>query len=181
MRFKGAGRGRVDVTLGELELDLLRQLVGELLALLDEGDAPLAEAEDDPLAAVVGIGTATAVPDDPALARLLPDAYRDDPEAAAEFRRYTESDLRERKRASARTVLDTLGAPRQKVRLSAEAAQAWLLTFNDLRLALGARLRITEDWDRELAELAEDDPRGYALAVYDHLTHMQELLVQALS
>ena len=31
------------------------------------------------------------------LARLLPDGYRDDPEAAGEFRRYTESALRSAK------------------------------------------------------------------------------------
>ena len=36
-------------------------------------------------------------PDDPALARLLPDAYADDDEASAEFRRFTERTLRETK------------------------------------------------------------------------------------
>ena len=44
----------------------------------------------------------------PVLARLLPDAYRDDTEAAGEFRRFTEQDLRSGKVAAARTVLDTL-------------------------------------------------------------------------
>ena len=46
---------------------------------------------------------AAPTPDDPALARLLPDAYADDEEAAAEFRRFTERDLRDAKARDART------------------------------------------------------------------------------
>jgi hypothetical protein len=38
--------------------------------------------ETDPLAALVGIGTAVDAPSDPAVARLLPDAYREDPDAS---------------------------------------------------------------------------------------------------
>ena len=40
-------------------------------------------------------------PDDPVLARLFPDAYEDDGEAAGEFRRYTEMGLRDGKREAA--------------------------------------------------------------------------------
>ena len=42
-----------------------------------------------------------APPTDPAVRRLLPDASRDDPEVAAEFRRLTEDDLRAGKIAPA--------------------------------------------------------------------------------
>ncbi|MFN8086247.1 MAG: DUF2017 family protein [Microbacterium sp.] len=45
---------------------------------------------------VLGDAADTGVRDDPAVARLVPDAYRGDAEAAAEFRRYTEADLLQR-------------------------------------------------------------------------------------
>ena len=51
------------------------------------------------------LGGPVTAPDDPVLARLLPDGYRDDPVAAGEFRQYTEPDLRAAKVAAARTVL----------------------------------------------------------------------------
>ena len=45
----------------------------------------------------------TMAPEDPVLARLLPDGYRDDPEAAGEFRKYTEPSLRSAKHQAAQT------------------------------------------------------------------------------
>jgi hypothetical protein len=178
-RFARGRHGGVTVRLDEIETALLRQIADEMLALLDEGaDTPA--ADEDPLAAAVGIGTATSAPDDPALARLLPDAYADDPEAAAEFRRYTETGLRERKRAAARTLLATLGEPGRKVHLDAEQAQAWLGALNDARLTLGTRLGVTEDLDELFEDMDDADPRMYGFAVYDHLTYLQEALVQAL-
>jgi hypothetical protein len=180
IRIKRARGGRVDVTLGEGEVALLRHLLEELLTLLDEG-AGAGQADQDPLAAAVGIGTSTRAPDDPVLARLLPDAYREDPDAASEFRRYTEDGLRARKRAAAGTVLATLGAPGERVRLQPDEAQAWLLALNDLRLALGTRLGVTEDIEEMVESMGDDDDRMYGLLVYDHLTGMQELLVRSLS
>ena len=171
--------GGVTASFADGDVELLRELVQQLLTLLREGEEhPGREA--DPHEAAVGIGSATAPPEDPALARLLPDAYRDDPEAAAEFRRYTETGLRETKRTAARIALATLERGSGRRRLTAEEAQAWLGVLNDLRLALGTRLGVTEDWDETLAELAEDDPRWYGFAVYDRLTWLQESLVQAL-
>jgi hypothetical protein len=119
-------------------------------------------------------------PDDPVLARLLPDAYRDDPEAAGEFRRYTEQGLRSGKVAAARTVLATLPSGGGRVRLSAGDAEAWLRSLNDVRLALGVVLGITEDYEREFRELDPGDPRQAYLHVYDFLTFLQETLVRAL-
>ena len=169
-------RGGVTVTFGD-DVLLLHELLEQLIGLL--GPEELA-ADADPLEAAVGIGAATEAPVDPALARLLPDAYREDPEAAAEFRRYTETGLREAKRAAARTALASLARPGRRHRLGPDEAQAWLRALNDLRLTLGTRLGVTEDWDELLAGLPEDDARRYALAVYDHLTWLQESLVQAL-
>ncbi len=57
-------------------------------------------------------------PADPVLARLLPDAYQEDPEAASEFRKYTESSLREAKKYFAQTLLDTLPAKGGRVKLT---------------------------------------------------------------
>ncbi len=177
-KFSRAKGGGVNVWLDELDVALLRRVAEEMLELLGEGAE--SEADADPLAAAVGIGTATSAPEDPALARLLPDAYPDDADASAEFRRYTETGLRQRKQDAARTVLDTLGEPRRRTRLDAEQAQAWLTALNDARLALGTRLGVTEDLQELYDSLPEDDARIYGFAVYDHLTHLQESLVQSL-
>lgn len=174
-RFR-PGRGAVTVVLGD-DVLLLRELLEQLLGLLGPDETDVAA---DPLEAALGIGGATEAPADPALARLLPDGYREDPEAAAEFRRYTETGLREAKRAAARTALTTLARGGRRHRLHQDEAQAWLRTLNDLRLTLGTRLGVSEDWDAHVAGLSEDDPRRYGFAVYDHLTWLQESLVQAL-
>jgi hypothetical protein len=120
------------------------------------------------------------LPDDPVLARLLPDAYPDDPAAAGEFRRYTESGLRSGKVAAARTVLDTLPEAGGRVRLSADEAQAWLRSLNDIRLALGVRLEVTEDREAMAEQAGQGGPQAAGLWVYDWLTLLQETLVEAL-
>ena len=133
------------------------------------------------LDAMLGFSPRTRAPLDPALARLLPDAYRDDPDAAGEFRRYTEQSLRSSKQEAARTVLDTLPADGGPVRLSWEQAQAWLRTLNDVRLTLGVRLGVTEEFEDEWRQLDPVDPRATAFEVYAWLGDVQESLVQALS
>jgi hypothetical protein len=45
---------------------------------------------------------------DAALERLLPDGYRDSPEDAEEFRRFTQTELVDEKVASARIIVDSL-------------------------------------------------------------------------
>jgi hypothetical protein len=132
------------------------------------------------IGAILAMDGPPAPPEDPVLARLLPDAYGDDPEAAGEFRRYTETGLRSGKVAAARTVLATLPAAGGRVRLSAGDAEAWLRSLNDVRLALGVVLGITEDYEREFSDLDPEDPREAYLHVYDFLTYLQETLVRAL-
>ena len=132
------------------------------------------------MAALLGHPGPDTPPDDPVLARLLPDAYRDDTEAAGEFRRFTEQDLRSGKAAAARTVLDTLPEEGGKVELSEQDAQVWLRALNDVRLALGVRLEITEDTAQRSQDLDPADPRSAYLWVYDWLTYLQETLVRAL-
>jgi hypothetical protein len=130
---------------------------------------------------MVGIGTATSTPQDPALARLFPDGYTDDDAASADFRRYTQVGLRDVRRRRIATALATLeaGAHRRQV-LDGDAAQAWLGVLNDLRLVLGERLQVTEDLEGMLAVMAPEDPRRAALGVYDWLGWVEETLVHAL-
>jgi hypothetical protein len=139
---------------------------------------PALSLED--LAAAIGASGPTSPPEDPVLARLLPDAYRDDPEAAGEFRRYTEQDLRSGKVAAAQTVLDTLPAGGGRVRLRPEDAQAWLRSLNDVRLAIGTVLGITEDYEDEMEAASWADPRSAYLEVYHWLGYVQDSLVRAL-
>jgi hypothetical protein len=135
----------------------------------------------DALAAMIGLSDNTELPDDPVLARLLPNAYSDDPEASSEFRRYTEEGLRSGKAAAARTVLATLPATGGRVRLSGPEAEAWLRALNDVRLALGVRLEVSDDFDDQVANMEADDPRAPYIGVYQWLAYLQETLVRALS
>jgi Domain of unknown function (DUF2017) len=160
------------------EAAIIRDLVGQVVELV-VADIPAAETDD--LAAMVGISDSSAVPDDPVLARLLPDGYRDDPEAASEFRRFTETSLRSAKVESAQMLLQTLPASGGRVKLSQEQAEAWLRSLNDVRLALGVRLGVTDDFDALNEDVAADDPRHAYVQVYQWLAFLQESLVSALS
>ncbi|SEI16161.1 MULTISPECIES: DUF2017 domain-containing protein [unclassified Leifsonia] len=117
---------------------------------------------------------------DPALRRLLPDAYPDDPEASAEFRRFTAAGLADRKERNARVLMDSLAAPSDhavRVVLDEDQASAWLRTITDVRLVLASRLGIHEDGDEGHIH---DEESAMQRAVYDWLAGVQELLVLAL-
>jgi hypothetical protein len=184
--FKARRHG-VQVRLPEPERALLVQLLGQLDELLDDG-AP--ERSADPLAELVGMDLGgppeRSEPfDDPALARLLPDGSREDPEVAAEFRRLTERGLRGRKRDGARLAASALGRP-EPVLLDADEAQALLKSLTDVRLVLAERLGLRTDEDatllheRLIAAAGPDEPWAAAAAIYDVLTWWQESLVGAL-
>jgi len=177
--FRRARKGGVTVTFGTDESRVLRHVLAEMLDLLGSGD-DTAGSSEDPLTAAVGIGTSTSAPEDPALARLFPDGYTDDPESSADFRRYTEPGLRAAKRGALETAVATLGEPGERVVLTPEQAEAWLRALNDTRLVLGQRLGVTEQWDELIESLPDDDPRLGLFWVYDRLTYLQETLVQAL-
>jgi hypothetical protein len=176
--FSSASGGRVCLRIGSEEAAVVRLLINQLLDLIGEiGDADDAGAFDG--MPNLRLSDNTEAPEDPVLARLFPDAYREDQGASAEFRRYTEAGLRDGKRAAAKVVLDTLGEG-GKVYLDAEQAQAWLRSLNDLRLALGTRLDITEETLEQMRSFDWDDPRNAGYAAYDWLTYLQESLVRAL-
>jgi hypothetical protein len=170
-------RAGIEVKLRAGEVAVLRHLVTDLVSLLESDAAP---PSTDPLAALVGIpDVVPPVPTDPVLARLLPAGYREDEEAAAEFRRYTQGDLRAVKRSSGERVLADLDGAGPRLVLDEDASHAWLATLNDLRLSLGTTLSVTEDTYEEMARLRPADPRARLLAVYGWLGYLQETLVTA--
>ncbi|WP_173528981.1 DUF2017 domain-containing protein [Nonomuraea antri] len=169
--FSPARGGGIIAEFEAAEVSLLRSLVSMVLGLVEPG-----QTSDDPLERALGIGAGEA-PSDPVLARLFPAAYADEKEAS-EFRRYTEATLRDGKRADARTVFDTARSGRNE--LDPEQAQAWLRALNDVRLALGTKLDVTEEIHDEIAGMDEDDPRYPAFVTYDWLTYLQDSLVRAL-
>ncbi|MGO8957992.1 MAG: DUF2017 domain-containing protein [Streptosporangiaceae bacterium] len=135
----------------------------------------------DDLEAQLGLSSHARPPDDPVLARLLPDGYADDPDASAEFRRYTEESLRSAKVASAQAVLASLPPNGGEVRLSEPECQQWLRALNDVRLALSIRLGITDENDDLSEQLAVDDPRSAYIWVYQWLAYLQDSLLEALT
>jgi hypothetical protein len=192
--FRAIRGGGAAARFAAAEAVLLRGLVGQVAEIIGgdqaQGDQEAAghrpggpdpgQQPADQLEELFALSDSAVLPDDPVLARLLPDAYRDDPEAAGEFRRYTEEGLRSGKLAAARTVLDTLPEDGGRVRLSADEAQAWLRSLNDIRLALGVRLEVSEDREAMLEQASQGGPQAAGLWIYDWLTLLQETLVEAL-
>lgn len=165
---------RIVVRLTQEEKAALRSLAAQIVDFV----APRTHASADPLAAMVGIDPEVQAPSDPALMRLLPDAYRDDPQAAGDFRRYTERSLRELKMAHARAVAASLEQSGEKVVLSDADIESWLGFLNDARLTIGTRIGISDDGD-DLDGIDEDDPRFDWVQIYGWLTYLQDALLQA--
>ncbi|MFE2366648.1 DUF2017 domain-containing protein [Streptomyces virginiae] len=196
--FESLKGGGAAIALDEIEISILRSLAVQMLELIGPGEPEPAE-DADPLAALFADGP-TEPPSDPALARLFPDAYGSPDGAgdegvdpvelkarAAEFRRYTENDLRARKREDALALvrsLDTLtpaGGGAAVLELTGELALRWLGGLNDLRLTLAARLDITEDDESAaLFRLPDDDPRKPMVMAYLWLGGLQESLIETL-
>ena len=183
--FRSVRGGGARAWLAAAEASLLRSLVGQVMALVEPEDhddpGPDVDAELAALEAMVQGTGADQPPEDPVLARLLPDGYRDDPAAAGEFRKYTEPALRSAKHQAAQEMMDTLPEAGGRIQLTEEQALAWLKTLNDVRLALGVRLGVTEEFEKQWARLKPDDPQWAAFEVYAWLGAVQESLVQALA
>jgi hypothetical protein len=150
---------------------------GEVVARLDPAESGIVGLLLDQLEQLL-TADADDVAGDPVMARLLPEGHRGDPELAADFRELTESSLRAGKADDLAIVRATLPEGGGEVRLDRDQAAAWLRSSNDLRLALGTRLDITEDTEPP-DEIA--DEQDQQLAVYYWLTALQGSLVDALA
>jgi hypothetical protein len=181
MDFRREASGTVSAMFEPVEVDLLRHVASQLLQLLASVDT------DD-----------AAMLAQPAIHRLLPDAYPDDPEAAAEFRRFTADGLIEGKIANAGVLLAALGdddraagsewadnagadgSPHDPlpvpIVLTEPQVQSWLRTLTDLRLVVADRLQID---DTGLSHLDDEDSR-VVNEIYNWLGMVQESLVYAI-
>ena len=192
--FRPTKGGGASAWLSAGEATLLRTLVVPVMELLNDPARPApappaaddAGPSDDLFADLEKMFNEAAAeppeaPVDPVLARLLPDGYSGDPEAAGEFRKYTESSLREAKKYFAQTLLETLPPKGGRVKLTADQARDWLRALNDVRLMFGVRLEVTEDFEDQLTSLDPKDPRVAAFQVYGWLGGVQESLVRAIA
>jgi hypothetical protein len=170
---------RVCAVVEEDEAQLVRRLVTDVQAMLTDTQPSLGGL--DPVTADWFGAGPVAPPEDPAMARLLPDGYRDDPDAAAELRRLTESSLRQTKSETAQRLLDSLPEDGGSLTLDLSTAEAWLGALNDVRLVLGTRLNVTDDDadSQEWALRGGDDPMSVAFRVYRWLSLVQDELVTA--
>jgi hypothetical protein len=188
--FRPTKDGGASAWLSADDATMLRGLAMPVIELLNDPARPAppepanAESVDlfDDLERMFNETTAPPpeAPTDPVLARLLPDAYQEDPEAAGEFRKFTESSLREAKKYFAQTLLETVPPKGGRVKLTADQARDWMRALNDIRLMFGVRLEVTEDFDEQLEKLDPKDPRFAALQVYGWLGAVQESLVRAI-
>jgi hypothetical protein len=145
-------RGDFELRLDPGERDVLRGLPDQLRHLIEN---------EDPTS-------------DPAMARLYPPAYLDDPIRNLEFERLAGDDLTSQRLASIDAMESTIDAER----LTEEQLLSWLGVLNDLRLVLGTRLEITEDMTED--DFSPDDPRTSSFALYAYLTWLVDAIVRAL-
>lgn len=181
--FRARRKGQVMVEMPPYAAGLLASLVRQLVELISDGEAQVTTSTD-PLEAMLESDAPRDSPLDPALRRLLPDAHRDDPEAAAEFRRFTEKELRGSKVADALVVLGTLGIddgdPGEadlEFELDPDEVRAWLRCLTDLRLTLSERLGVADQDDDFWDNLASDDERLPIYEIYGWLAYLLESLL----
>jgi hypothetical protein len=182
--------GACVATFTAFEADLLRSLAGQLIELL-RNESATASHQGDPLERLLDFSGPTTEPEDPVLARLFPTAYPDDEEAAGDFRRFTESSLRDGKAGAAASIIDALeesGLTNEPadgtfidVELDQGEAMTWMRSFTDMRLAIATRLGVEEGDEAYWHSLPDDDPRGQVHEIYDWLGYLQETLVDAAS
>ena len=146
-------RGGFELRLDAKERDVLRELPNQLRELIEN---------EDPTS-------------DPAMARLYPPAYPEDPIRNLEYERMAVDELT----AGRMAALDRMDATIDAEQLSEDDVLAWLGVCNDLRLVLGSRLEITEETTE--ADFPPDDERASIFALYGYLTWLVDAIVRALN
>ncbi len=184
-RVQSADGPRFRSALTAHEAALLKNLIGSMIGMLDEREN---SSPPDELEQITGMRTGnTQPPGNATLRRLLPDFYQSDdeeepvPDSAdslnAALRSLHEPAILDAKRVAAQQLLDSLPDDGGRITLTEEAANAWIASVNDVRLALGTMLDIRPDGpDR----LPDGHPMAPHLGVYQWLTVLQEYLVLAL-
>jgi uncharacterized protein DUF2017 len=146
----------IRLRLEPVEVRLLARLFDDLSELVSEG------GEGGP---------------DPVQRRLFPAAYPDDAEAEAEFRSLTELALRTERSQRVGACAAELADGGGEVELTEESGERWIQVLNDVRLALGTQLDVSEE---DGPEIDPDDPMAQERAIYYWLTAVQDSLVVAL-
>jgi hypothetical protein len=163
---------RLVLTLHPEEVETLRDLGRQLETLLDEPDPATG--------AVPGVDRGR----DPVRDRLFPRAYLD-PTADEEERDWQSAvhgDLVKEKSEAVEALMASLDVDLPadggfvEVELDGATAEQWAAALNDVRLALGVVLEVTED---EIQPVP-GDPRTPGLELYQWLTMMQGVLIDAL-
>ena len=160
--FRALAGERVEVVLQRGEAALLAGLPRQILELVESGEGRVHD-------------------------RLFPPAYLDPTEedAEAEWQRLMHQDLVRAKvdalEGLAVSLEDASASTDERVvlELDAEETAAWLGALNDLRLALGVMLEVTEDLD--VSRIDPADPRAPGLHLYGFLTWIQGDLIEALN
>ena len=170
--------GRYNAWLEPAEAALIADLVDQVRQLLA---ARRTETPPDPLAELTGMTVGpTTRPTDPALARLLPDFHAEDAELSAGLRVLHEPELIAAKDTAAVALLDSLPRGGGQVRLDDDAAASWISALNDVRLALGVRLEITDDDAPPPGVQDLDSAEAAMYQTYRWLSAVQDSLVTAM-
>jgi hypothetical protein len=141
---------RFQVRLGKRERELLVELCRQSRALLET---------EDPSS-------------DPAVARLFPAAYQDDPLRNLEY----ETNLAGAPRTGKLEALDTVERTANARALSEEEFLSWMGVVNDLRLVLGTRIEVTEESTE--GDFPTGGPRD-AFQVYQFLGWVLQEMLEA--
>lgn len=144
--------------------------------VLETEEAMLLSELADQVDSVLLLGEA----DDPALDRLLPNAYPDDRDAAHDFTRYTRDSLVDGKRQAAQRVRDATAVEEPggvvQIELDQSEAWGWLTFLTDLRLILAERVGIVEE-DEAGSDESRDD---YLRAAYEWAGFVQGSMLEVL-
>ncbi len=195
--FEPLHGGGAAVALDDVEISIIRSLAVQLLELI--GPGPGEDASDDPLAELFAEGPRAAArrPGAPApvpgrlhrpgagprlpagrggtdgALRRVPPLHRERP---------ARGQAGERPRGGPHPGrADPGGDGGAILKLTAEESRQWLGALNDLRLAIGSRLDITDEDDTDdLYRLPDEDPRKPMVMAYLWLGGLQETLVSTL-
>lgn len=205
----------VDAQLPAGGAEVVIDLLEDVIALLSEDDAVRGETaegdgsdeRDDAWARELGLGDLSGIdlglaperPDDPAVARLLPDGSVEDPLAAMEYRRFSEQTIRSTKLQHLNLAVRAMAKEQTRtirglvLHLDDREAHAVMRALGDLRLVMATRLGIETEADAEaLHEWIEaDDGDDVGLSAeqaqgrwlvrsYDFVTWLQEMITTVL-